>query len=313
MLFKRKEQNTVPARREGSLFPVRHVAGSLKEYQQALVKKEVASLWELSQVGTSFSGVLQEGDQFQNKLHNLGESFSSINETAGQFGQVREEIGQAVSGARSQMDLLNNISQQIQMSYDAMEETFSQLEKAIRGIQQSLGKIVSIAEQTNLLAINASIEAARAGTEGRGFSVVASQVKQLAGEIKELAGEVDKGVNDVECRANELSESISASQQTLGQEVDIVSQTEASFEQITQVSEGAVSVQTEIGGVIEASQQELETLCQYFDRIKDQYQEVVRHIEFASQLGTTKSAMFEDMDNMISQISPLIDDIEARN
>lgn len=71
-----------------------------------------------------------------------------------------------------------------------------------------------------------------------------------------------------------------------------------------------MSVQTEISSVIDLSQRELQSICQFFDQIKGQYQEVVRHIDRASSLGTTKSAMFEDMDNMISQIPPLVKDIE---
>lgn len=311
MLLRRKKQQPDRAQEKAGLYPVLHMAGSLKEYQRELAKKEVASLEELSQIGASFGGVLKEGDQFQLNLQNFGASFSSINETAERFGLVQGEIGQAVSEARGQMSVLEQTSMQVQRSYDAMAETFSHLETAIKGIQQSMSKIVSIAEQTNILAINASIEAARAGTQGRSFAVVAAQVKQLAQEIQSLAGEVDSGVNEVEVRAKELSGSISDSRQTLNQNLDIVSQTEGSFEKITAAADGAISVQTGISHVIEASQQELQTLCHFFDQMKGQYQEVVKHIESASQLGTTKSTMFEDIDNMISQIPPLVKDIES--
>lgn len=312
MLFAEKHRQKPDLQQEKTgLYPVLHVAGSLKEYQKELVKKEVASLSELSMVGASFSGVLKETDHFQEKLQDLGNSFSNIDQTAEQFTQVRDEIAQAVVEAQGQMAALGQTSMQVQQSYEEMANTFSRLQSAINGIQKCMGKIVSIADQTNILAINASIEAARAGVEGRGFAVVAVQVKELAKEIKLLAGEVDAGVCDVENQASQLSGSILTSQQTLGQGVDIVAQTDESFRRITEVAESTSSVQTEISDVIAVSQQNLQVICQFFDRIKDQYQEVVRHIDRASSLGTTKSAVLEDMDNMISQLPPLVKDIEG--
>ena len=312
MLFGKKEKRASSSVQEKkSLYPVIHVANSLKSYQKELVQKEVASLWELNMVGTSFSSVLKETDRFQTKLQDLEQSFSNINQTAEQFIQVRSEIAQTVERAQNQIVELGNTSAQVQQSYNAMAETFSQLQAAVKEIQQCMGKIVSIADQTNILAINASIEAARAGEAGKGFAVVAAQVKQLAEEIKVLSSEVNTGVTDVEDRAGQLNSSILASQETLGQNAGIVTQTDESFRQITAAAEGAVSVQTEISGVIQSSQQELESIRSFFSQIKDKYQEVVKHIDSASRLGTTKSAMFEDMDNMLAQIPPMVQGLES--
>lgn len=294
-----------------SLYPVLHVAETLREYHKELAQKEVASLMELRMVGDSFSDVLKGAENFQAKLDDLRASFSNIDQTAGQFVQVREEIAQTVEQAQGQMVELGKVSMRVQESYQEMTAIFSQLQNAIREIQQCMGKIVSIADQTNILAINASIEAARAGIDGRGFEVVAAQVKSLAKEIKVLAGEVDAGVNDVEGSANRLSSSITSSQETLGQGVGIVAQTDESFQKITSAADGAVSVQSDISGVISMSKSELQAIHQFFEQITLQYQEVIKHISRASSLGTTKSAMFEDMDNMISQIPPLVRDVEG--
>ena len=116
MFLGKKSRKPDQVQEKKSLYPVLHMVGSLKEYQKELVRNEVASLGELNLIGTSFTGVLREGELFQAKLQDLGESFSNINETAEQFTQVRGEIGQAVSEARGQMADLEQISAQVQQS-----------------------------------------------------------------------------------------------------------------------------------------------------------------------------------------------------
>ena len=150
------------------------------------------------------------------------------------------------------------------------------------------------------------MEAARAGSAGKGFAVVASKVKELAEEIKGLANEAESDIHNVEAGTKQLNQSISESAQKLGEGTGIVNATYDSFQEITQAADGASTVQTEISTVIGASQNKLQTLCQFFDEIKHQYQEVVKHISRASSLGTTKSAMFEDIDNLMAQIRPII-------
>ncbi len=291
---------------EKDLYPVLYVVDSLKKYHSALVHKEVDSLREISLVGTSFDSVLGEAEQFQERLQDLDQNFCSVSETSEKFETVREDIAKTVGQAQGEVEVLKNSSREVENHFGEMGETFEALQESVEHIKQRMSKIVSIADQTNILAINASIEAARAGERGKGFAVVAMEVKKLAEEIKNLASEVDAGLKDMETGTDKLSESIDTSRQALGESINKVQETYEMFDKITEAAEGATAVHAQITEVIGGSRTALGTLCGFFDKIKEQYQEVVKHINKASHLGTTKSAMFEDIDNLMSQIGPII-------
>lgn len=312
MLFQRKNRmksGEAPQEEKG-LYPVLYVINVLKDYQKDLVRKEVESLQELGLVGSSFDGVLGETENFQQKLNDFETVFSSITEVSGQFEDVKAGITDSVLQAKKEVEWLKTNSQQVEGCFGQMEETFDELKESVEKIKRCMNSIVSIADQTNILAINASIEAARAGERGKGFAVVATEVKKLADEIKFLAKDVDSGIHEVEQGTDDLNTSIHTSKQALGHNMEMVQETSAMFDSITQAADGATLVQSEISRVIDDSRRSLQILRGFFDQIRMQYREVVKHIRRASHLGTTKSAMFEDVDNLLSQIPPVIKEEE---
>lgn len=308
MLFAKKGPKKAVKKQKKGLYPVLYVMESLKGYHTELVQKEVNSLQELSVVSKSFDQVLHESENFQERLQDFGDTFSSINQASGQFTEVKSEIAQSVSQAQNGVEELKNSSREVESHFGEMEHTFGDFMEAVKNIKKCTGKIVTIADQTNMLALNATIEAARAGEQGKGFAVVAVEVKALADEIKKLVAEVNASIGDVEQGTDKLNESISTSQQALEASIDKVNDTYEMFDKITQAAEGAETVQEEISGVIDQSSSSLQSLCGFFDQTREHYQKVMEHIEYASKLGTTKSAMFEDIDLMMSQIPPIIEE-----
>lgn len=306
MKFRKKSQ-----REEKTLEPINYVVSSLQDYRNTLIQSEVDSLHELSMVRRSFNNVLQDSEELRGSLMDFEQTFSNINVVSGQFASVKDNIFESVNEVQGEVENLKNSSLQVANYFEEMQSTFDTFQLSLNEIRKCMVKIVSIADQTNILSLNASIEAARAGEQGKGFATVAGEIKSLSEEIKNLVAMVDTSVGDVEAGTDKLNTSIQTSHHALEDSLSKVDETYAMFDRITQAADGAESVQTEISQVIDDSRSKLQTLSLFFDKMKKQYETVMQHINRVSNMGTTKSAMYEDIDNMMAQIPPIIDDYNA--
>lgn len=313
-MFQKKnkvQQQAAVSAEKPNYYPIGHVVNSLKNYQKQLLAKEVESLEELQQVTTSFDDVLTENIASRDKLENFRGRFVQVGEISEHFAQVKREIDTSVGQAQKQVDGLKESSGQVQEHFTEMQETFTNFQNSVQDIKECMGQIIAIANQTNMLALNASIEAARAGEQGKGFAVVAEEVKKLADEIKQLVSAVSVSISSVEDGTEKVNSSIAISQDALNKSLEEVETTYAAFDQITAVADSVREVQTRIGDAIDASERELKEVSCSFEKSEQQYQELMAHIARANELGTTKSTLFENIDNMLSQINPIIGEMES--
>lgn len=314
MFFSKKNERVEETvRREPlDLHPIVHVADSLKDYQKQLAVNEVSSLNELQEVQTAFREVLEENAALKEKLDSFHDMFDSVGKVSSEFAGVQQKIAASVGQAQEKVGGLKDSSNQVQERFVEIESTFSDFQVSVQKIKDCMTQIISIANQTNMLALNASIEAARAGEQGKGFAVVADEVKNLADEIKTLVSTVDISINDVEQDTEKLNASIATSKEALSQSIEDVENTYEVFDQITEAAGSADAVESQIADALEDSKQKLSEVNSSFDVTENQLQRVFEHISRANELGTTKSSMFEDMDNMLSQIAPIAKELEAK-
>ncbi len=125
-----------------------------------------------------------------------------------------EDIGKTAEALEAMQRQLNAIVDSIQTASSDqtdMSERLTQLNREAEEIKNVLGIISDIAEQTNLLALNAAIEAARAGEHGRGFAVVADEVRKLADRTQKALSEINATINVVVQAIGDSSEMMTAS------------------------------------------------------------------------------------------------------
>lgn len=231
---------------------------------------------------------------------------ATINELTSGIKTTAEELGTAYDEAYKYAEIAEGSRGDMEVLVQAM----SRINETSEKIGAIITQIEDIASQTNLLSLNASIEAARAGEQGKGFAVVADEVKKLADEIKALIITVNDSVKAIESNTGKLSSSIEESQNVLGRSLGNVEHTYAIFDRITEAAEGAESVEGQIREKVNISEQKLEEVKHSFELEEQQFHDVLEHIEQANKLGTMKSSLFENMDNLLCQVEPMAEDLK---
>jgi methyl-accepting chemotaxis protein len=234
----RESRNNIEAISNGQMYRSMFPAGLNGEFKAtALAISRAMSAMKANEryklmgiLSTEFStyngGVKGNFDAISSDIHKTENSFREVTIKTSSAAASAKETFQAVSDTNTE---ISNLSELIVSTTDSISE----LDSNVNDITMVVNLIKDIADQTNLLALNAAIEAARAGEHGRGFAVVADEVRKLAERTQKATGEISITIQNLQQQANSISEnadSMNHIAQTTNETMDVFSQTMDSFQ-----------------------------------------------------------------------------------
>ena len=253
--------------------------------EAAVVAERMASAsQELSaQIEQSSQGAIEQSDRVQGAVTAMEQMNATILEVAKNAADTAENARQAQEMARRGATLADSVVAAVDTVRGraaGLKDTMSGLGRRAQGIGAVMNVISDIADQTNLLALNAAIEAARAGEAGRGFAVVADEVRKLA--EKTMAA------------TKEVGEAIAGIQQGTTQTVSLVDGAVASVEEATALAKSSGSALADIVAVVEAAGDQVRAIATAAEEQSASVEEVNQSVAAINRIASeTADAMLQ--------------------
>ncbi|MBQ4531163.1 MAG: methyl-accepting chemotaxis protein [Lachnospiraceae bacterium] len=180
------------------------------------------------------------------QMDSLSTKISTVSENTTQISKLTTATNASIHSGISSMDVLNESAQATSQITSKVITAIEQLEERSRSISHIVDAINDIAEETNLLSLNASIEAARAGEAGRGFSVVAEQIRKLADQSLNSANEINKIIEQMIAQTHDVVQTAKQAETIVDSQKEAVSNTTTSFNDMSQQISNLVNSLTTI-------------------------------------------------------------------
>jgi len=214
---------------------LRHILGNVDKVSDAArtlsssASQVAASSAHQSEAASAMAATVE---QVTVSIHHVSESAREALEISCTSGDLSSEGGTIIHNAATEMRQIADTVRQTSRTIEALGQQSNQISSVVQVIKD-------VAEQTNLLALNAAIEAARAGEQGRGFAVVADEVRKLAERTTKATGEITQMIDTIQSSSRSAVSSMGAAVNQVGGGVALAQQ---AGDAINQIKDGASQV-----------------------------------------------------------------------
>ncbi len=280
------------AKKEGIL----QAAGDLGEIVMMVIE---ASREIYAQIEQAKFGAERQLDRTSEAATAMEEMNATVMEVAQNASRAAESADSAKKQAEEGGDIVQNVISSIGEVHSAAEQMSTGLEKLgsqAEGIGKVMNVITDIADQTNLLALNAAIEAARAGEAGRGFAVVADEVRKLAEKTMDATKEV--------------GEAVSAIQSGTRNSMNDMKKASGIVETSTAYASEAGKSLSSIVGIVEETADQVRSIATASEEQSAASEEINRNTDEVNRIASETSQAMEDSSQAVNELSKLAEELQ---
>jgi methyl-accepting chemotaxis protein len=244
------------------------------------------------------------------QLLQLGEYIKEVNNNAINIDELANEIGGKSRNTNEDLKEVSLIIENLNNNFSSFAEALHVMTEDIKNINEMTELIKNISEQTNLLALNAAIEAARAGEAGRGFSVVASEIRKLAEMSQASSNKIHSIVSNISKNIYIINKGTSTIDKDIIEQNHAVNKTVNVFNEISEVINVIIPKVREIVEAFDNVNNEKESILAGIEEIASMSQEIVLTTEEISNKAKELNSMGDEVTGAADNLKKSINNME---